>query len=253
MQWDDEAIVLAARPHGETSLIVTLLTRTLGRRAGLVRGARRARGRGVYEIGTRVEAHWNARLAEHLGMLRLELVRGCAAELMDDPARLACLAAASAMAEATLPEGEAAPGCYAGLLGLTETLVADRRWAEAYVAWELALLAELGFGLDLTSCAATGATTGLGFVSPKSNQAVSHDAGVPYRDRLLVLPRFLLDPAVEPGPVDIADGLRLTGFFLERNVFAPFDRQMPAARSRFVDRMAQSATISGASSRFPID
>jgi DNA repair protein RecO (recombination protein O) len=253
MQWDDEAIVLAARPHGETSLIVTLLTRTLGRRAGLVRGARRARGRGVYEIGTRVEAHWNARLAEHLGMLRLELVRGCAAELMDDPARLACLAAASAMAEATLPEGEAAPGCYAGLLGLVEALVADRRWAETYVAWELALLAELGFGLELTSCAATGATTGLAFVSPKSNQAVSQDAGAPYRDRLLVLPRFLLDPAVEPSPADIVDGLRLTGFFLERHVFAPFERQMPAARSRFVDRMAQSATISGASSRSPID
>jgi DNA repair protein RecO (recombination protein O) len=253
MQWDDEAIVLAARPHGETSLIVTLLTRTLGRRAGLVRGARRARGRGVYEIGTRVEAHWNARLAEHLGMLRLELVRGCAAELMDDPARLACLAAASAMAEATLPEGEAAPGCYAGLLGLIETLVADRRWAETYVAWELALLAELGFGLELTSCAATGATTDLAFVSPKSNQAVSQDAGAPYRDRLLVLPRFLLDPAVEPSSADIVDGLRLTGFFLERHVFAPFDRQMPAARSRFVDRMAQSATISGASSRSPID
>jgi DNA repair protein RecO (recombination protein O) len=253
MQWDDEAIVLAARPHGEMSLIVTLLTRTLGRRAGLVRGARRARGRGVYEIGTRVEAHWNARLAEHLGMLRLELVRGCAAELMDDPARLACLAAASAMAEATLPEGEAAPGCYAGLLGLVEALVADRRWAETYVAWELALLAELGFGLELTSCAATGATTGLAFVSPKSNQAVSQDAGAPYRDRLLVLPRFLLDPAVEPSPADIVDGLRLTGFFLERHVFAPFERQMPAARSRFVDRMAQSATISGASSRSPID
>jgi DNA repair protein RecO (recombination protein O) len=253
MQWDDEAVVLAARPHGETSLIVTLLTRTLGRRAGLIRGARRARGRGVYEIGTRVDAHWNARLAEHLGMLRLELVRGCAAELMDDPARLACLAAAAAMAEATLPEGEAVPGCYAGLLGLIDALVADRGWAAGYVTWELALLAELGFGLDLASCAASGATDDLAYVSPKSNQAVSRAAGAPYRDRLLTLPRFVIDSAAAASAPDIADGLRLTGFFLERHVFAPFERQIPPARSRFVDRIAQSATISGTESRSPPD
>jgi DNA repair protein RecO (recombination protein O) len=253
MQWDDEAIVLAARPHGETSLIVTLLTRSLGRRAGLIRGGRRARGRGAYEIGTRVEAHWNARLAEHLGLLRLELVRGCAAELMDDPARLACLAAATALAEATLPEGEAAPGCYAGLLDLIGALVAERGWAGAYVAWELALLAELGFGLDLARCAATGVTTDLAYVSPKSAQAVSRAAAAPYRDRLLVLPRFLLDSAIEPGGADILDGLRLTGFFLDRHVCAPFGRSLPAARSRFVDRMAQSATISGTQPAFPSD
>jgi DNA repair protein RecO (recombination protein O) len=253
MQWDDEAIVLAARPHGETSLIVTLLTRSLGRRAGLIRGGRRARGRGVYEIGTRVTAHWQARLAEHLGLLRLELVRGCAAELMDDPARLSCLAAAAAMAEATLQEGEAAPGSYAGLLGLIDALVAERDWAAIYVAWELALLAELGFGLDLTSCAATGATTELVYVSPKSGQAVSRDAGAPYHDKLLVLPRFLVDSAVAPSAADVADGLRLVGFFLERHVFAPLGRPLPPARSRFVDRMGQRATISGVESGAPVD
>ncbi|MDB5410139.1 MAG: recO [Rhodospirillales bacterium] len=253
MQWDDEAVVLAARPHGETSLIVTLLTRSLGRRAGLIRGGRRARGRGVYEIGTRVEAHWQARLAEHLGLLRLELVRGCAAELMDDPARLSCLAAATAMAEATLPEGEAAPECYAGLLELIAALVAGRDWAARYITWELALLAELGFGLDLASCAVTGATSDLAYVSPKSGQAVSRAAAAPYRDKLLALPRFLLDPGVLPTIAEVADGLRLTGFFLERHVFAPFGRPLPASRSRFVDRMEQIATISGTESGPPID
>src|SRR5580704_19633431 len=99
MQWTDEAIILSARPHGETSLIVQLLTREHGRHAGLVRGARKARGRGVYEIGNRVEASWQARLSEHLGMLRCELLEGCAAALIDDPRRLACLAAAAALAE----------------------------------------------------------------------------------------------------------------------------------------------------------
>lgn len=247
MQWDDEGVVLATRPHGETSLIVTLLTRSLGRRSGLIRGARRAKARSTYEIGTRVAAHWNARLAEHLGMLRLELVRGCAAELMDDPARLACLAAATAMAEATLPEGEAAPRCYDGLLGLIAALIADRDWAATYVAWELALLAELGFGLDLTCCAATGVATDLAYVSPKSSQAVSRAAGAPYRDRLLSLPRFLLDSSAAAGAGDIVAGLRLTGYFLERHIFQPFERAMPAARSRFVDRMARSAISQSAS------
>jgi DNA repair protein RecO (recombination protein O) len=253
MQWDDEAVVLSARPHGENSLIVTLLTRSFGRRAGLVRGGRRSRGRGLYEIGTRVEAHWSARLAEHLGMLRLELVRGCAAELMDDPARLSCLAAAAAMAEAALPEGEPAPGCYRGFLDLIAALVAGRGWAGTYVAWELALLAELGFGLDLTSCAATGAKGDLAYVSPKSGQAVSRDAGTPYRDKLLPLPRFLLDPTVVPSPADVFDGLRLAGFFLEGHVFAPLGRALPAPRSRFVDRMGQSSTISRPEFGAPID
>ncbi len=130
VQWSDEAIILAARPHGETSLIVQLLTREHGRHAGLVRGARKARGRGVYEIGNRVEASWQARLAEHLGMLRCELVAGCAAGLIDDPARLACLAAAAAVAEAALPERETVPRCFDGLGEVLSALSLDRDWAQ---------------------------------------------------------------------------------------------------------------------------
>src|SRR5260370_3468273 len=126
MEWDDEAIILAARPHGETSLILQLLTCTRGRHAGLAGGARRARGRGVYEIGTRVMVHWQARLADHLGHLRCELVHGYAADLIDDPARLACLASAAALAEAVLPAREAAPRALAGLASLLATLAADR-------------------------------------------------------------------------------------------------------------------------------
>jgi DNA repair protein RecO (recombination protein O) len=245
MQWQDDAIILSARPHGETSLILQLLTRERGRHAGLVRGARRARGRGAYETGNRVTAAWQARLADHLGMLRCELLRGCAADLIDDPARLACLAAAAAMAETALPERAAVPGAFAGLVALLDSLAADRLWRAAYVAWELALLAELGFGLDLSRCAATGATDDLVYVSPKSAQAVCRAAGAPYRDKLLKLPSFLLTDGAPHEAGDIRDGLTLTGFFLERHVFQPFGRALPAARARFVDRMGLEATIAG--------
>jgi DNA repair protein RecO (recombination protein O) len=244
MQWSDEAIILAARPHGETSLIVQLLTREHGRHAGLVRGARKARGRGLYEIGNRVEASWQARLSEHLGILRCELIEGCAAGLIDDPRRLACLAAAAALAEATLPEREPVPYSFAGLGDLLSALSRDRNWASIYVAWELGLLAELGFGLDLTRCAATGATADLVYVSPKSAQAVSREAGAPYRDKLLRLPAFLRDPASPAEPGDVVDGLTLTGYFLARHIFASFDRKLPPARTRFVDRMGPHTTIS---------
>jgi DNA repair protein RecO (recombination protein O) len=246
MEWQDDAVILSARPHGETSLILQLLTREHGRHAGLARGARRARGRGSYETGNRVEVHWQARLAEHLGSLRCELLRGYAADLIDDPARLACLASAAAVAETALPEREAVPVAFAGLAALLESLAAaGHRWASGYVAWELGLLAELGFGLDLSRCAATGATGDLVYVSPKSAQAVCREAGGPYRDRLLALPAFLREDAVPASARDVSDGLTLTGFFLERHAFQPFGRALPAARARFVDRMKQEATIAG--------
>jgi DNA repair protein RecO (recombination protein O) len=246
MEWSDEAIILSARPHGETSLILQVLTREHGRHAGLVRGARRARGRGVYETGNRVTADWQARLADHLGTLRCELLRGYAADLIDDPARLACLAAAASVAEAALPEREAVPAVFAGLAALLDALNGDRSWRAAYVAWELALLAELGFGLDLSRCAATGGTADLAYVSPKSAQAVARDAGAPYRGKLLRLPAFLLTGETVPSAADIGDGLALTGYFLDRHIFQPFGHKMPAARARFVDRMEQATTISGA-------
>ena len=249
MEWRDEAIILAARPHGETSLILQVLTRERGRHAGLVRGARRSRGRGVYETGNRITADWRARLADHLGTLRCELLRGYAADLIDDPARLSCLAAAAALAEAALPEREAAPGAFLGLAALLDSLAADRGWAAAYVAWELALLAELGFGLDLSRCAATGTTSDLVYVSPKSAQAVSREAGAPYRDKLLRLPGFLLSGDASPAPDGIRDGLALTGFFLARHIFEPLGHKVPAARVRFVDRMGQGTTISGSKSQ----
>jgi len=256
MNWRDEAIVLAARPHGETSLIVSLLTSGHGRHAGLVRGGAGRGGRAVYEPGNRVSATWRARLADHLGNYTCELTRNGAAAMLDEPLQLAGLAAACAVAEAALPEREPHAAVYAGLLAVLDALAAatpqaDRPsgWEQIYVRWELGLLRELGFGLDLAACAATGQTEELAWVSPKSGRAVSARAGAPYRDRLLPLPAFLLDPpgAARQSPTlpEIAGGLALTGHFLERHIFAPYGRSLPPARARLAERLAAAAAGGG--------
>jgi DNA repair protein RecO (recombination protein O) len=168
-----------------------------------------------------------------------------AARLLDDPLRLAALASATALAASALPEREPHPRVYRLLLHLIEALGADDRWAIAYVEWEMGLLEELGFGLDLSSCAATGATADLVYVSPRSGQAVSAAAGAPSRERLLPLPAFLRGESVKPTPQELLDGLRLAGFFLEQRVFAPHQRKLPAARSRYVDGLTKVLAIPG--------
>src|SRR5262249_11860775 len=154
-------------------------------------------------------------------------------KLLDDRLRLAALAAAASLAASALPERAPHPRAYRSLLHLIEALDADDRWAIAYVEWEIALLEELGFGLDLSSCAATGATDDLGLVSPGWGRGVSAGAGAPYREKLLPLPRFLRGAVARPTPQEVIEGLRLAGFFLEQRVFAPHERRLPAARSRY--------------------
>lgn len=236
MEWSDTGIVLAARRHGENAAVVSLLTEHHGRHAGLARGARGRRG--LYQAGNTLSARWRARLAEHLGHYACELVRARAGLLLDDPPRLAALAAVCALAESALPERHPYPRVYAALGRLLDALEATERWAEEVVRWELALLGELGFGLDLSTCAATGATEGLAYVSPRSGRAVSRGAGAPYADRLLPLPRFLRGPDAAAGSAaDIADGLRLTGRFLDKHVFRGQGGRMPAARARLIERL----------------
>jgi DNA repair protein RecO (recombination protein O) len=245
MQWSDEGLVLAARRHGERALVVDLLTREHGRHAGLLRGGQSPRNRAQWQIGNRLLITWRARLAEHLGSLSGELVESHAARLLDDRARLAALAAAAALAVAALPEREPHPRAFSGLGALIAALDADERWAVAYVEWEMALLEELGFGLDLSHCVATGVTEDLVYVSPRSGQAVSAAAGAPYREKMLRLPPFLCRPGAgeRPLPADVLDGAALTGFFLERRVFAPHGRKLPAARARYVDVLRRVLTI----------
>lgn len=243
MQWSDDGIVLASRAHGERALVVQVLTQEHGRHAGLLRGGQSPKTRAQWQIGNRLAVTWRARLAEHLGFLTGELLEAHAAKLLNDRLRLAALAAAASLAAAALPEREPHPRAYRGLFDLIEALGADDRWAIAYVEWEIALLEELGFGLDLSSCAATGATTDLVYVSPRSGQAVSAEAGAPYREKLLPLPGFLRGDPARPTPQEVLEGLRLAGFFLEQRVFAPHERKLPAARSRYVDAIAKVFAI----------
>ena len=241
MDWTDEGIVLSARKHGESAAIVNLLTEGHGRHAGLVRGGAGKRARGIYEPGNRVRAAWKARLEEHLGNYTCELLQASAAEWLDDPMRLAGLSAVCAVAEAALPERET----YARLSEFIAGLGRDD-WLKSYVMWERDLLADMGFGLDLSECAGGGGGAGLAYVSPKSGRAVSRAAGETYKDKLLALPAFLLDDPArgvesENPAGEIADGLTLTGYFLERHAFIHDARGVPPARTRLAARASRQA------------
>jgi DNA repair protein RecO (recombination protein O) len=239
MDWTDPGIVLSARRHGETSAIASLLTRAHGRHAGLVRGGWGKRGRATLQPGNAVHAHWRARLAEHLGTFTLEPDRTFAAGVFNDPLRLAALASACALADSALPEREPHPAVHDELCRLLAALAQDEpawpeapSWPEVYVRWEVRLLADLGFGLDLGRCAATGTEANLAFVSPRTGRAVSAEAAGPWRERLLPLPGFLAGTDARAGIDSISHGLQLTAHFLERHVFAPHGKGLPAARRR---------------------
>jgi DNA repair protein RecO (recombination protein O) len=240
MDWCDEGYVLSARRHGESALIVELLTREHGRHAGLVRGGQSPRRRALLQQGNLVAATWRGRLSEHLGTLDCELVEAHAARLLYDPDRLAALGAATSLLLAALPEREPQPDLYASLGELLGALNSSPAWAQAYVLWECSLLAALGFGLDLGRCAATGSNQDLAYVSPRTGRAVSREAGLPYRDRLLPLPAFLWREAAAE-PADIVAGLALTRHFLLHHLFEPQGGHLPEARERLSDRMRRHA------------
>jgi DNA repair protein RecO (recombination protein O) len=240
MEWRDEGFVLSARRHGESALIVELLTREHGRHAGLVRGGQSPRRRALLQPGNSIAASWRGRLPEHLGSLECELLRAHAARLLDDPDRLAALNSAVALLLAALPEHEPQATLHASFADLLEALD-SAGWPPAYVAWERDLLSGLGFGLDLGRCAATGATEDLAYVSPRTGCAVSRAAGVPYHDNLLPLPGFLWREA-PASRADIVAGLVLTGYFLQHHLLAPRGGKLPEARERLAERMRRPAT-----------
>jgi DNA repair protein RecO (recombination protein O) len=242
MEWSDEAIVLSSRPHGETGLVLELLTRDHGRHAGLVRGGTSRRVKPSLQAGNSVHVQWRARLEEHLGTFTCELARARAGDLMDNRARLTGLNAFTAIASAAMPEREAHAPVFLGGEVLLDAMVREdaSHWLTLYIRWEVGLLEAMGFGLDLSKCAATGVTTGLTYVSPKSGRAVSREGAGVFAARLFALPAFLLDAAAdEPSPEEIAAGLALTGHFLLERVLLPHGRQMPPARNR-LDALADS-------------
>ncbi len=241
MQWSDEGVILSVRAHGETAAVAEIFTRAHGRHLGLVHGGRSRRLRPILQTGNHVDAVWKARLAEHLGNVSVELRKGYAAQAMDDPLALAGLSSLCALAR-LLAERDPHPSLFEVTLFVLSFLDEPDVWPALMVRWEMALLDELGFGLDLASCAATGGREDLVYVSPKSGRAVSAGAGAPYKDRMLSLPAFLAKGHQGAATIsDVVAGLELTGHFLETRVLIPREDTMPQARRRLAELIARRA------------
>jgi DNA repair protein RecO (recombination protein O) len=246
MEWSDEGIVVGVRRHGEANAIVDVMTVGHGRHLGLVRGGGGSRLRPVLQPGNTVAVVWRARLDEHLGHYAVEGLRLRAAAFLSVPHALYGLTHLCALMR-LLPERDPHPALLGALDAILDTFGEPEKAAVQIARFELQLLAELGFGLDLQECAATGVRDNLIYVSPKSGRAVSREAGAPWHDRLMRLPAFLSDDREVPGIArdEITDGFALTGFFLSRHVLEPRGDTMPEARSKFLGALAHA--LSGVS------
>jgi DNA repair protein RecO (recombination protein O) len=256
VEWSDIGIVLSSRRLGEAHAVAELMTREHGRHLGLVRGGAGARRRPLLQAGNLVSATWQARLDEHLGYFVVEAIDLRAASFLPAAHALYGVHHLAALCR-LLPERDPHRRLFELLDATLRDLVevgrgerGPRPAAMRMARFELRLLAELGFGLDLASCVATGATADLAYVSPKSGRAVSRGAGEPWRDKLLALPAFLCDEAVEPSAAALRDepsaaalrdGFALTGFFLARHLFEPRGETLPPARTRFIAAVERSA------------
>ena len=233
MQWTGEGLIIGVRRHGESSVIAEVMVEGRGRHLGLVRGGRSTKQAAALQAGNSVQLTWRARLEEHLGTFSLEVTDARAARLIADRDRLF---AAQLLCDhlRLLPERDP----HDRLLGMVIRVLDGTEAIDlgpALSRFELTLLDELGFGLDLLSCAATGATTDLTHVSPKSGRAVSRAAAAPYLDKLFALPPFLLDGRAMPEAGDVRAAFDLTGYFLDRHVWAPRAIDPPATRDRLIE------------------
>jgi len=236
MDWRDQGILLSVRPHGETSAIIDVLTRSHGRHAGVLRGGVSRRMTPILQPGAELDVTWRARLEAHIGSFTVEPLSTSAALAMEDRLMLAGLNAVTSLLRFSLPEREAHPALYEKSRALLDMLDRPEHWPLAYLHWELALLEELGFGLDLRECAVLGrGANDLSFVSPKSGRAVSAQGAGDWADRMLPLPPVLLRQGDAPDH-EIAQALQTTGFFLREHL-APMvgNRPLPEARARFVE------------------
>ena len=242
-EFEDDAYVLSARAHGETGAIVELLTARHGKYAAHVAGGASRRMKPFLQAGARTLVHYRARVADQLGSASLEPVGEGPAALFDDRTALAGLSAAAAVAGAALPEREPHPGVFLAFEALSAALALPDIWPAVFVRFEAGLLQELGFGLDLSRCAATGEVDDLIYVSPRTGRAVSRKAGEPYKDRLLALPPFMLSAQTGLAAGDVKAGLDLTAHFLELFVFGPVNRPLPPARVWLVERLAEAQRL----------
>ena len=235
MEWRDDGIIIGLKRHGESSAIVELMTRAHGRHLGLVRGGRSPRMQTLLQPGNSAHCVWRARLEEHLGLFALEVGKVRAAQIMDSPLALQGVNLIGGLLR-LLPERDPHPALFDMLNAIADHLDDGEIAPPLMVRFELAILAELGFGLDLSRCAATGSADDLAYVSPKSGRAVSRAAGAPWGDRMLALPAFLTRETALGRAVgaDVGAGFALTGYFLERDVFGPRGLKSPHARGAYL-------------------
>lgn len=239
LDWRDHGILLATRRHGETAAIVEVFTEAHGRHAGVVRGGTSRKIAPVLQPGAQLDVLWRARLEEHIGTFQVEPIRSRAASAFSGRLALKGLNAVVALLSFCLPEREPHPAIYTQTEQLMDLLGQDEIWPLAYMRWELALLEELGFGLDLSTCAVTGARDGLMYVSPKSGRAVSAAGAGEWADRLLPLPPCLRGEGSAPD-AEIAQGLETTGYFLEHHLAVSLGHKpLPDARARFVEQFTR--------------
>lgn len=237
MEWDAPAIILDARPYGEGDAVVTVMTEAHGPHRGLARGGASRGKAATWQPGNIVQVRWIARLSDQLGSFTGELIHAGAAHAMQDALALSMLAAACAVAEGAIPEREPHPRILDGLLRLVPRLPLGESLLTDLVQWELVVLSDLGYGLDLSTCAVTGRSEGLAYVSPKTGRAVTSEGAGDWAVRLLPLPGFLTGEA-PPDAAAWRDGLRLTGHFLARDAFGLQHRPLPQARAMLYDRVS---------------
>ncbi|MEM9472228.1 MAG: DNA repair protein RecO [Pseudomonadota bacterium] len=233
MEWQGDGLILNTRRHGENSAIIDVLTREKGRHSGLVRGGRSRTMRPVLQAGNLVHVVWRARLEDHLGAFTVDPHRMVVAGIIEDVHRLAGLTTITTLAS-LLPEREPHPRIYDASLLLIEHLQDDAIWPAVLVKWEMGLLEELGFGLDLTKCAVSGETEQLTHVSPRTGRAVCAREAEPWRDKLLALPPFVAGSSGTASNAEIVQGLKLTGHFLARHIFEPRGVSAPEQRRRIL-------------------
>ncbi|MFY0311980.1 DNA repair protein RecO [Leisingera sp. D0M16] len=239
MEWRDHGILLSMRRHGESSAIIDVFTEEHGRHAGVVRGGASRRMAPILQPGAQLDVTWRARLEDHLGSYHAEPLRSRAAAALSGRLALAGLNAVTALLAFCLPEREPHPDLYTRSERLLDLLENEELWPLAYLRWELALLEEMGFGLDLSACAVTGRQAGLAYVSPKTGRAVSREGAGEWADRLLPLPPVMLGKG-DAGDAEILQALRTTGYFLEAHVAPSLgNRPLPEARGRLADLLSR--------------
>ncbi len=241
IEWRDQGILLSARPHGESAAIVEVLTEQKGRHAGVVRGGASRKLAPVLQTGAQLDLTWKARLEDHLGSFSVELIKSRSAAAMGDRLSLAGVAAVASLLVSALPERESHTALYWRTVGLFDMLGDIALWPLAYLRWEMALLEELGFGLDLSACAATGINEELTYISPKSGRAVSAQGAGDWAARLLPLPPVMKGEG-DGSPDEIVQALGTTGYFLEHKLFAALGKKsLPEARLRLIAAIGRLA------------